>query len=438
MKKTVKIYLFALTFGVFTFLFGGNSASAQNVNAGNNSGEAKDQISSWEYEYKQATCLGLPEWQANQRKNKAIKELRHWIPIYRDELYAARMQARKDKNVDKVKSCNRELSSLDEIEDQIDGVETIYPIVENGKYGYIDRTGKVVIEPQFRYISGILGGTASAMKGDKWYLIISKDIIVEVSEQTRLVNGMALVSVNGKYGYIDKKGKMAIEPQFEMANEFSGGAAAVEVNRMWGYIKKNGEFAIEPQFDNAGGFHEGLASVQKNGKCGYIDTKGDMVIEIKPRPFSYYKDFSNGLAEVCSNGKWGYINRQGELVIRYQFDETYPFSEGLALVGGFDNLEYYGDDDNPYASEHLSTYGFIDKTGKVVIAPVFDYADSFGDGVAAVKKNNEWYFIDQAGNEIFNQKFDSCGSFKRGLAYVKIGGKMAYINRNGEIVWKEK
>ncbi|MGZ0217241.1 MAG: WG repeat-containing protein [Acidimicrobiales bacterium] len=42
-------------------------------------------------------------------------------------------------------------------------------------------------------------------------------------------------------------------------------------------------------------------------------------------------------------------------------------------------------------------YGFIDRSGKMVINPQFDYADSFSEGLARVKLGNEFYKINKQG-----------------------------------------
>ena len=57
------------------------------------------------------------------------------------------------------------------------------------------------------------------------------------------------VQVNGKYGYIDSKGKVTVNPQFDAAEPFSDGYAPVKVADRWGYIDKSGKLAIAPQYD---------------------------------------------------------------------------------------------------------------------------------------------------------------------------------------------
>jgi len=53
--------------------------------------------------------------------------------------------------------------------------------------------------------------------------------------------GLAAVRLKDKWGYIDKKGDIAINPQFEDAGGFGDGLAPVESERKWGFIRKTGD-----------------------------------------------------------------------------------------------------------------------------------------------------------------------------------------------------
>ena len=66
-----------------------------------------------------------------------------------------------------------------------------------------------------------------------------------------------------KYGFIDKSGKVVIEPQFDDAEDFSEGLAQVGKDGKWGFIDKSGKVVIEPQYDYVGDFSEGLAKVRR-------------------------------------------------------------------------------------------------------------------------------------------------------------------------------
>lgn len=119
------------------------------------------------------------------------------------------------------------------------------------------------------------------------------------------------VKIEQKYGYIDKTGKLVIEPQFTFASDFSEDLAKVCVKNKYGYINKKGEAIIYPQYENADNFSEGVAPVQLNGKWGYINKSGVIVIEPQ---FKSAKAFNNDLAFVAINNKYGYINKMGKFI----------------------------------------------------------------------------------------------------------------------------
>lgn len=86
----------------------------------------------------------------------------------------------------------------------------------------------------------------------------------------------------------------------------------VIVDGYYGYMDRTGKIVIQPQFGEAGDFYEGLAKVNKNMKWGFIDKTGKIVI-----PLKYYAvdNFSEGLAAVCNEKwQWGFIDKTGKLV----------------------------------------------------------------------------------------------------------------------------
>src|SRR3981081_1947991 len=81
-------------------------------------------------------------------------------------------------------------------------------------------------------------------------------------------SGIFPIKVGGKYGFIDRNGKVAIQPQFDEAARFQDGLAPVSVNKAWGYIDRNGKLAINPQFEMADPFSENMALVGMGHRFG--------------------------------------------------------------------------------------------------------------------------------------------------------------------------
>lgn len=108
-----------------------------------------------------------------------------------------------------------------------------------------------------------------------------------------------------------------ISPQYNKVSKvFSEGLAGVEINGKVGYIDKKNRFVIAPQFEpmeKLQGFKYGLSAVKTGGKFGFIDKLGHIVI---PAIFDYAENFDKDyLAVVKMKGKFGAIDLRGDTVV---------------------------------------------------------------------------------------------------------------------------
>ena len=156
--------------------------------------------------------------------------------------------------------------------------------------GFIDTTGKWVINPQFDQVTAFGDGLAAVRTGP------------------------------AGWGFINKRGDFVIPPQFVSASEFSDGLAAVSIDgRQMGYIDRSGKVVIPPRFAEAGKFSEGLAPVccDENG-VRYIDAKGNWAFELRVDGKVWNGAFIDGVALVeLEPFLLGYIDKTGRLIARY-------------------------------------------------------------------------------------------------------------------------
>ena len=275
-----------------------------------------------------------------------------------------------------------------------DRKQDLFPVDRDGKWGFIDAKGQIVVEPAFEQVA-----------------YFSEDL--------------AAVKVNGKYGYIDKAGKNVIEPQFRDAFAFREGLAWVEGDSD-GFIDKTGKIVLTaPPGTYCREFREGLAKAMARQprfpsrdpewqyKVGFIDKTGQYAI--KPE-FDSAWNFREGLAAVSVDGKWGFINQKGQFVIRPQYARAAYFSEGLAAV------------------EKDGKTIFVDSDGNQAIATEYEDAHGFREDRAGVKIGGKWGFIDKQGKGRIEPDFDEVSSFFNGMASVVMDKKFGYINKRGEVV----
>ncbi len=251
--------------------------------------------------------------------------------------------------------------------------------------------------------------------------------------------GTCIVKSNGKYGVINMKGKEIIPCTHERIYDCSDGMFLFytkdeDYNYWYGFLDKTGKVAIEPQYKDAEGFSDGLALVKKDAKDSWVDDhafinkKGEIVVDFKT--YTRMKSFSDGLAAVNIDNDdkdvWGYINTKGEVVIAPTYDYTYPFSDGVAIVGKNDK-------------EFL-----IDKKGEVAFIPGKDMEfleETFSEGLMPVAKGNSLKakcgFINTKGEEVLPFEYDYAEGFIDGEAYVIKDFKFLVIDKKGEVLEEE-
>lgn len=236
-------------------------------------------------------------------------------------------------------------------------------------------------------------------------------------------------------GFIDVTGRIVIPPRFVLSTPFSEGLAWVRTETFVGFINHLGSVAFELPDSFSFGFREGLAAVVTRTGSGFIDKTGKF---ISTKRYDQVESFSDGLAAVAEGrwqeAKYGFIDKTGEVVIPLQFKprqgqlETMilsRFTEGLAPIM-FGNL-----------------YGYIDHKGNTVIRPGFHEAGLFSEGLASVTTaDRQRGYIDKAGLLVIKLTSGTGGQFKEGLATlaVEIDGrtKMGYIDRTGKTIIEPK
>ena len=179
-----------------------------------------------------------------------------------------------------------------------------------------------------------------------------------------------------------------------------------------------GKTVIEPRFSLPSYFKEGLAGIKIGDKNN--------------KPYKYYGQYISPVG--ASKSKVIFIDKTGKTVIELADNvrKANGFSEGLAQI------QVEKKEDFPF-------YGFIDRSGKIVIEPIYlGFAKDFSEGIALVEYKDKIGFIDKTGKMIIKPEYSWAESFHNGLAYVEKGksalaskAKSFYIDKTGKVIWQE-
>ena len=298
---------------------------------------------------------------------------------------------------------------------------SLIPVSNDGtRWGYINRKGEYVINPQFEDADFFNDGLAKIKSGDGKTGYINKKgeyvIPATYKSGTAFSNGLAFVVADGGLPTcIDKKGntKFVLNVARYVSAFNEGMAIFANENGEYGFVDKNGNIVVNPQYDMALPFDGGFARVGQKGDAGFIDRTGKITVNMQ---FKAIGNFSEGKASFSDGKQWGYININGAYAINPQFDDAGKYSMGLAAI------------------KQGRSYGYIDKNGKLLINPQFDQASYFSDGLAAVQSAGKYGYINKKGKYEINTQFEFGGEFYKGVALVRNADKWGFINKKGQYV----
>jgi hypothetical protein len=210
--------------------------------------------------------------------------------------------------------------------------EGLASVMKDGLWGAIDTNGQVIIDFQYASQFFFRNGTATVYKKDSnlYGGLIDKTgkMLVEPQfyDNKGHSEGLMPAGKTKKYGYYDLSGRAVFPEIFDQASLFDNGKAVVSFKGKYGVIDKDRNFVIQAVYDYLGNFANGLASARVGTKYGFIDGSGKLIIA---PVFDYASDFgTNGLSKVIvnklfknanefisiTNNYYHYINLEGKFV----------------------------------------------------------------------------------------------------------------------------
>jgi hypothetical protein len=330
---------------------------------------------------------------------------------------------------------------------QAAGTPELFPIVQYGKVGYIDRSGKIVIAPQFAAGASFSEGVAVVWvetpdyafplagvidPSGSWVIPPQFDRIGDFHEgfaRAKLNDQLGTWVLLSRSGTVRRVPSRDVSPNSMSIGEVSEGLVSFSpTGDKFGFMDTAAALAIQPIYTRVRPFHEGLAAVCLE-KCGFVDTHGQIVIPLK---YEATLDFRKGRARVCAEEKCGYVSKTGLFT---QSPDVFLLEE---LMGS--HIAEYNADGRHAFYKH-GQWGYVDDRARPVIKPEFVRAEEFSEGLAAVTidEYGRCGYIDKLGKQVIPPVFSSCDQFTKGLAAIArfdatLGTSVAYITSSGRLV----
>lgn len=352
--------------------------------------------------------------------------------------------------------------------------QTIHPEQnKKGKYGYVNASGKKVVDYKYDEATVIQDGIGRVMKDGKWGLVNDAGKIIlnpDYAEIGQFINGMARVSKDNKYGYVNKLGKFVIQLKYAfIGTPNENGLIWVadgkklesakfglyqwdkliikpEYNRLGVFAETNGTDITNGQCYNLAGGNQIKTNfmklpknqsnyywVVKDGKTGLIADDGTIALS----PDSYYVAMPQedivAIAKLSSkNFDYNYVllkNKERRLFIK---------NNRVARSVDADQQPFYGKFNGGIAANRVNgQYYFIDKTGKVVSDKYTEMITLIGKGYL-VKSDGLWGTTDLSGNYLIKPTYVYMGTKSDDdfifAAQKETNGKFGFVDYKGNVI----
>lgn len=355
-------------------------------------------------------------------------------------------------------------------------------------FGYVNMLGEYRIPPTFLKALPYSGKYAVVQQGKKFGVINCEGVLVvpaDYDEIASFINGKGWMKMNGKWGLVDGKGRVLIQPQYEdvqEVNTFSGTVTWVKKNDMWGLInRENGRMLVNPQFetyssisDSAGiGRRAGLQDLVYYGDGRIIIGGMRQVKKVGAKLFIYQHEnrqfgVFNSLAfitvrpnwdtiflnqsffQVKKDGLFGLLNVRGTEIFPVEYSQI---SQGQGAFFGlvkdkqFTVLDVNGKKHSPegqFSSGSIfgSNWVHLQKgeSGGIWNLKNQKWELPFQNQIIRISKSTNWVEVRRNGESkvwypdlgLGNEIFDSLQLEDRDLIRVFKGGKVGLISKNSQ------
>ena len=304
-----------------------------------------------------------------------------------------------------------------------EGLASVWVGYDKG-YGVIDRSGSFVIHPGiYDFISDFHLGVARVRKSNKEGYINNKgEIVVDINFDfisDNESNPIARVSSGKEYGYIDKRNGIQITPVMFGANsrdvceEFSDKMGIIRTDTdIYVYNSEECRSYKLSGYNNISRFSKGLCAVELSGKIGFIDKHCNLAIPCIFEARYSYSYCCGFIGDSCAMDQF-IIDRNGKIL------RTLPEDWQVeSILPGHEEKEYLFHVANKRRGPAEAT--LFNLKGIPLCSGMGFYTTLPHCFPVAVRSkiNGKWGFVDQNGKMIVPCQFEEPYTFEDGFATI--------------------
>jgi hypothetical protein len=166
--------------------------------------------------------------------------------------------------------------------------------------------------------------------------------------------GYRVIKRNGRFGFIDSKGRLRIANRYEDVSPFKEGLAAIKILGKWGFINYHDNIVIQPVYEAVFPFTNGRALVKQRGLYGLIDKNGKLILPVR---YENLETLPSKNLLIVSGGLQGISDAAGNILVSPRFNNLWDTGKNFLIVekaGKYGVVGYNGISTIPMVYDHIT------------------------------------------------------------------------------------
>lgn len=229
-------------------------------------------------------------------------------------------------------------------------------VKQDNKWIFINTNQENILKKEFEDVLFFNKSFSISKDKNQYYLINNEDLkIKKIPYLVKNFNeNILLVEENNKLFYLYQDLKKINNTKYDNALLMIDGFAPVSINSKWGIINKHGKQIIDFEYDEIKQNGDNLFKAKKGQDIYFIDLHNNKYLETIIKKYEIDDYFSNDVITFKYKNKCGVMNDFFEILFFKKVDKIFPFEDGYAI----------------YSKNNK--YGIISKKGKLIIGNIFE------------------------------------------------------------------
>lgn len=330
--------------------------------------------------------------------------------------------------------------------------QPFFPIKKQSKWGLIDVSGRVVVNPRYEAMSSFGNYGYATVQDHGLVGIISnqgKDVMPVAFSDIKVLDSLHFaIKENNGWMLLDHRQQVLLGQPCQDIQPFDSDFYLFKQEGLWGLISKDGKLTLLPQYDKIKRLNNQFFVVQSEGKSGVLSLQGESILETE---YDEVLLLRTGLFLVKKNSQWGVKSEYGQALteVKYQsfdfladhylrlyaYGEIHLFSLACRRTIAQERISRFIPISDKYVmiKQHQKV-GVVDFCGQPILSEDYDEILWFDNGVFRVKRNEKWALMGTGDQPLTDFVFDYISPLQGKLALIRYRGKVGVLNQNGNQV----